>query len=152
MVIPLPMILRSAGGEDNLLMAERSAPLALTNNPLLKAIPGIDLRYRRVSALGILREGEVLASQGYVLLNHPLNANWQMNVSPYKTLLFRQGKQGDLDINSVLVLEKAIAWLQQLPAINADPAEWPIAVQHDLQFIDLQIATNSLRIIGSLVS
>lgn len=124
-------------------MADRTRVTVITNNPLLENLEGLEVCYLPISVLNILEKAKEKVYQGYKLLTHPLNGNWQMNTSPYKTLLLK--KIGDdLDTTSVFMLEKGIFWLQSLEVSKCRPDDWPDKVRYDLQLIDRDLFYNVL--------
>ena len=117
--------------------------IVVTNNPLLKNLKEVEVCYQSTSILKVMEKARKMVCGGYQLLSHPLNGNWQMNASPYKTLIIeRTGKE--LDSKSVLMLEKGFYWARELASSNKKPEEWPVKVQYDFQMIDEDILKNAL--------
>jgi hypothetical protein len=108
----------------------------ISNNPLMSDASGSNLKvlYKDISILDLLKEGLELSYEGYTLLNHPLHANWQMNQTPYKTLLFEY--QTTREYNTAHYLSQCIEWVGKLATSCLLPVNWPKNCLRDLQEID----------------
>ncbi|MDW7662259.1 MAG: GrdX family protein [Bacillota bacterium] len=116
----------------------------ISNNPLMKDVSGTNIKviYKKISMLDLLKESLEFSYEGYTLLNHPLHANWQMNQTPYKTLLFEHKKIREY--NTTFYLNQSIEWAANLACSRQLPEKWPHNCLRDLQEIDKENVLNYL--------
>jgi hypothetical protein len=118
-----------------------SAPtvaIALTNNPSVSCQdPGIYIQYLESPVLGVIQEAQRLIYEGYKLLTHPLAGNWQMNVTPYRSLLLK--KSPEVDDYSLRTINKCLLWISAIPQAGLSPDKWPTDTLEHYQLIDQDI-------------
>jgi len=78
------------------------------------------------------------------LLTHPLMGSIKPNQTPYKSVALSLKKSDELDIDSLMFIEKSIETAENLIK-NKPPREWPENVLYDFKVIDFDLIYNALN-------
>lgn len=118
----------------------------LTNNPLFSEyLSPEDHRYIDGSAWDVLVAGRDRVHAGARLLNHPRYGNFYPNQQPYRSLLLREDpEEKDLHMDSLDLLEGALAVWRTYEGRWALPAGMETRVDRDYAQIDLSLMKESL--------
>lgn len=117
--------------------------LIVTNNPMVKENTlNRELLFKELTYVQILEECRNLIHSGYELLTHPLYGSVKPNETPYRSIILK--KANNLDINSVTLIEDAIATATKFQGNKVTP-NWPERVMDDFKVIDFDIFSNTLQ-------
>lgn len=115
----------------------------LTNNPMVKENTlEREILFKELTYVQILEECRNLIHSGYELLSHPLYGSVKPNETPYRSIIMKKGN--NLDINSVTLIEDAIATAKKFQGNKVTP-NWPNKVLDDFKVIDFDIFSNTLQ-------
>lgn len=119
----------------------------ISNNPLFreKSFPGLE--YHETDILSLFRLISSEVATGSRLLSHPLTGSIRPDITPYKTVLISCEK-GEPDCTSVLLMEKAIRYTEDLYKLREVPLyeRWGDAAKADFQMIDYSIIKQALEV------
>ena len=112
----------------------------ITNNPLaVSKYPEVTLPLEcGVQGIFIAARDEI--HLGAVIINHPLSGSIKPNESPYKSLVLSL-RRGDVDIDSLRLIEGAMEVLEKMPVRNHS---FPARVLEDFQVIDLDLLDSAI--------
>lgn len=118
----------------------------LTNNPLFSEhLSPEDCNCIDGSAWDVLVAGRDRIHAGARLLNHPRYGNFYPNQQPYRSLLLHQDpEEKDLHMESLDLLEDALAVWRTYEGRWAQPANMETHVDSDYAQIDLALMKESL--------
>ncbi|WZL73709.1 GrdX family protein [Clostridiaceae bacterium 35-E11] len=115
----------------------------LTNNPM---VYNQDLSFVEVVKgtpldLFIVIKEEI--AKGFRLITHPLTSSLAPNTSPYKTVFLSSGAATEIHMESLQIIEKAIAYTEDLMKNHPLP-NWDDASRKDFQLVDLDLIKHLL--------
>lgn len=121
--------------------------LIITNNPLVKKnydgiknVEFIDTTYR-----GILEIVRDYCLKGHKLLTAPLSGSVKPNETPYKSVMITRDSKGDMDSESLLIIDKALMTHDKFPKLKI---EWKEQVLNDFQVVDFTLIDSAM---GSII-
>lgn len=82
--------------------------------------------------------------KNHKLLTHPLMGSIKPNQTPYKSVALSFKKLNELDIDSLMFIEKSIETAENLIK-NKPPREWSESVLNDFKVIDFDLIYNALN-------
>lgn len=117
----------------------------ITNNPWVeeKYKDKYKVDYSEVGYLELLEEVRDGIHLGHKLLSHPLSGSVKPNETPYKSVLVEE-VQGDLDVDSLLIIEDAIVMARNLlknPKLYLEDDQR----MDDCRMIDLSLLDSALE-------
>lgn len=116
----------------------------ITNNPLVveKFGRAHDIAYYEISYEEILKKVRDRIHEGHRLLSHPLSGSVKPNETPYKSIIITKGKEIELDLKSLELIENAVGACGKF-AFKADTYE--AEVYKDFQLIDCTLLESALK-------
>ncbi|WP_067140223.1 GrdX family protein [Oceanivirga salmonicida] len=116
----------------------------LTNNPkfLNYISKGIEVDFRNVSYLEILKIARDYIHENYEILTHPMYGSVKPNETVYRTIVLKTGDI--LDINSVNLISQAIETFIKFEKNKKTPM-WVETVKDDFSVIDYDLITNAIN-------
>ena len=112
----------------------------LTNNPaVLDRYPPF-ARYLEGGVMAVLTAARDEIHKGARLLNHPQSGNFELNETPYRSIVIQLSK-GSLHFESLQLIEHAISTLSRLPKKNHQYSEAALA---DYREIDLDLIKGAI--------
>ena len=122
-----------------------------TNNPLVRdrLAAYLPVVYRELTFLPFLVSVRDAIHQGDILLSHPLSGSIKPGETPYKSVLMAEGKAGALDLDSLHLIEEALATSRKLMARHPRQVDLlSDAVRKDFQVVDLTLIASALESMG----
>lgn len=121
------------------------AAIAVTNNQKVLESKDIDLDVIFINSTSkdVLIKVRDYIHKGHRLLTHPLAGSIKPNETPYKTVLISQKSYGEVDLDSLTLIENSISTVDKFLNINKIP-NWPCEVLEDLRLIDYDLIFNYL--------
>ncbi len=116
----------------------------LTNNPkfLDYENKGIEVDYRNISYLEILKIARDYTHKNYEILTHPMYGSVKPNETIYRSIVLK--KSDKLDINSVNLMSQAIETFMKFKK-NKETPLWIDSVKDDFSVIDYDLITNAIN-------
>ena len=116
--------------------------IIITNNPLVEKKLGEEYRilFYDISYEDILKKVRDRVYEGHLLLSHPLSGSVKPNETPYKSVMVA-GKKGDLDMQSMEIIENALQALRKFELKND---KYKPEVYEDFQLIDFTLIESAL--------
>lgn len=110
--------------------------IAITNNPLSKE--SLEKKYNVEficqDTMAVLKRVRDYIHKGHKLLTHPLMSSIKPNETPYRTILISKNNYGEIDYDSLTIIEEAIITTEKF--LNIGRAEWGEQVLEDFRVID----------------
>ncbi|MGF3065950.1 GrdX family protein [Facklamia sp. P12945] len=87
---------------------------------------------------------KLVINEHYVLLTHPLSGSIKPNETFYKSIIITTTKQSQIDLESLEIIEQAIAVYEKFIKDRATP-NWLDSVLEDFATIDLDLMESTLQ-------
>ncbi|WP_315168787.1 GrdX family protein [Metaclostridioides mangenotii] len=118
--------------------------IIITNNSKVKEETSDDLNilYKEVGYIDILKICRDLIHEGFNLLSHPLYGSVKPNETPYRTIILNKGNT--LDVNSLSLIEESINTTTKFQNDKITP-NWTESVKDDFRVIDFDIFYNTVQ-------
>lgn len=115
----------------------------ITNNPLARDELQADheLVYVDGSFRDVLYAVRDKCHVGHILLSHPLSGSVKPNETLYKTVMLSK-KAGKTDLESVMLIEKAIETAEKFAAVRRN---WREREKNDFQLVDLTLIQSAIE-------
>ena len=115
----------------------------ISNNPLARDTLSAEheLVFVNGSFLDVLYEARDRCHIGHMLLSHPLSGSVKPNETLYKTVMISK-KTGPTDLDSVLLLEKAIETAKKFGRVRRN---WQQRELDDFQVVDLTLIQSAIE-------
>lgn len=116
----------------------------LTNNPkfINYEMKNLEIDYRDVDYLQILKDGRDYVHKNYELLTHPLYGSVKPNETIYRSLVLQENTK--LDVNSVNLISDAIQTFIKFEKNEKTP-NWTENILDDFSVIDYDLIHNALQ-------
>lgn len=119
----------------------------ITNNPMFidyknKDVDSLEIAYKDVEALEILKIGRDYIHQNYKLLTHPLYGNFRPNELFYRTIIIEESEQ--LDFESLELIENSIFKIENILK-NTKKKSATDSILKDYAYIDFQIMKENME-------
>lgn len=116
----------------------------LTNNPkfINYEMKNLEIDYRDVDYLQILKDGRDYVHKNYELLTHPLYGSVKPNETVYRSLVLQENTK--LDVNSVNLISDAIQTFIKFEKNEKTP-NWTENILDDFSVIDYDLIHNALQ-------
>ena len=111
-----------------------------TNNPTVRDKYPNFSRFLEGDVMGVLIAVRDEIHKGAVLINHPQSGNFELNESPYKSIVLDKSK-GRLHFDSLQLIEHAISTLTRLPKVRHIYNETAL---EDFRVIDLDLVDSAV--------
>ena len=123
--------------------------LIVTNNPLVKEnVPKkypsvkIEIDYREISFMDILKAVRDMVHMGGKILTHPLDGSIKPNETPYESVLLDKTPEEGFDMKSLDLIEYALNTCEKFPEDERIHGE---KVQKDFQTLDWTLLDSGLE-------
>jgi len=118
--------------------------IIITNNSKVKEETNDDLNvlYKEVGYIDILKICRDLIHEGFKLLSHPLYGSVKPNETPYRTIILKKGIE--LDVQSLSLIEDSIITATKFQNDKKTP-NWAESVKDDFRVIDFDIFYNTVQ-------
>ena len=115
----------------------------ITNNPMARdeLQAAHELIFVDGSFLDVLYEARDKCHIGHILLSHPLSGSVKPNETLYKTVMLSK-KAGKTDLESVMLIEKAIETAEKFGAVRRN---WREREKNDFQLVDLTLIQSAIE-------
>ncbi|MGI6358296.1 MAG: GrdX family protein [Bacillota bacterium] len=120
----------------------RTKVLVVTNNPAADLCEND--RPLTGSLLQVLQIARDLVHQGHILISHPLAGSVKPNETPYKSIVLSSAASGQVDYESLAVIEGSLRIAERMLAEKPLP-EYPERVLKDFQLIDCSLLEQALQ-------
>lgn len=123
----------------------------LTNNPRVRTAwaDRVPLTFVDGGLKDVLDAARNAIHEGAHLLSHPLSSSLKPGETPYKSLLMEAGRKGDIDIESLSLIEDAIHALEKFEVRYAKRRPlYTDKIHRDFQIIDLSVVNSALESAG----
>ena len=119
--------------------------IAVTNNPKVLESKDIDLEVIFIDSTSkdVLIKVRDYIHKGHRLLTHPLAGSVKPNETPYETVLVSSKSYGEVDLDSLTLIENSMSTLEKFLNIRKIP-DWSYEVLEDLKLIDYDLIFNYL--------
>ena len=119
--------------------------LIITNNSKVKDnFDGCyEVAYEEKSCGQLLMQVRDFVHNGYRLLTHPLSGSVKPNETPYKSIVIK-GPSAKLDIDSLLLIEEAIACYEKFENCTLIQKNYSEDVLSDFRTVDLALIKGAL--------
>lgn len=107
--------------------------LTVSNNPLVWQSCASDCIRIEGQAMDVLYKCLDLVGRGYMLYTHPISGNARLLHNPYRTVIMRQGGQGEEQHRDVAVLDY---FLRKMESQQGDA---PLHTHADYQLVDYDL-------------
>lgn len=119
----------------------------ITNNPMFidyknKDFDSLEIAYKDVEALEVLKIGRDYIHQNYKLLTHPLYGNFRPNELFYRTIIIEESDQ--LDFESLELIENSIFKIENILK-NTKKKNATDSILKDYAYIDFQIMKENME-------
>ncbi|WP_297280796.1 GrdX family protein [uncultured Anaerococcus sp.] len=119
----------------------------ITNNPMFidyknKNFDSLEIAYKDVEALEVLKIGRDYIHQNYKLLTHPLYGNFRPNELFYRTIIIEESDQ--LDFESLELIENSIFKIENILK-NTKKKNATDSILKDYAYIDFQIMKENME-------
>ena len=119
----------------------------ITNNPMFidyknKDFDSLEIAYKDVEALEVLKIGRDYIHQNYKLLTHPLYGNFRPNELFYRTIIIEESEK--LDFESLELIENSIFKIENILK-NTKKKNATDSILKDYAYIDFQIIKENME-------
>lgn len=119
----------------------------ITNNPMSRLTfkDKYVVEYVEEGAqLDVLKKARDYVHNGYRLLTHPLMGSVKPNETPYRTVCISKKPEKTVDLNSLEIIEQAIATTEKFLKDFNTP-KWSEKILVDFQVIDLDLIVHAIN-------
>ncbi|PID27956.1 MAG: GrdX protein [Candidatus Cloacimonadota bacterium] len=99
--------------------------------------------YEDLSGLDVLKKARDFIHKGHILLTHPLHSSLKPNETPYRTVMIGSEKKSSVDIDSLLLIEKALESYQKFMK-NGNVPEMSSKMKKDFRLIDFDLIKHAV--------